>query len=140
MNSTPRAGDGESGQLHQIGEVSDLIGLSLRTIRHYEDVGVVTPAERSPGGFRLYSDRDIERLRRVMGMKPMGFTLEEIHEVLDLMDAAEAPDPPVTVWERLEMYSALAVERREKYERKLALAADFAARLQAICLEGRTVG
>jgi MerR family transcriptional regulator, copper efflux regulator len=120
--------------LHQIGEVSDLIGLSLRTIRHYEEVGVVVPSERTSGGFRLYSDRDIERLRKVMGMKPMGFTLEEIHEVLDLLDATEAPDAPDAVWVRLEMYSALAAERREKYERKLALASDFTAQLQAICL------
>src|SRR5690348_10590123 len=43
----------------QIGEVADRIGLSLRTIRYYEEVGLITPSARSPGGFRLYTEDDV---------------------------------------------------------------------------------
>lgn len=52
-------------EMHQIGEVAEAVGLSLRTIRYYEEVGVVPPWGRTAGGFRLYTDDDIERLRLV---------------------------------------------------------------------------
>jgi DNA-binding transcriptional MerR regulator len=70
--------------LHQIGVVADTVGLSLRTIRHYEEVGLVVPSGRSQGGFRLYTDADIDRLVKIKAMKPFGFSLEEISEVLSL--------------------------------------------------------
>ena len=46
----------------QIGEVAARVGLSLRTIRHYDGIGLVMPSERSVGGFRLYSEADVQRL------------------------------------------------------------------------------
>jgi DNA-binding transcriptional MerR regulator len=116
--------------LYQIGEVAELIGLSLRTIRHYEEVGVVVPSGRSAGGFRLYTDLDVERLRKVMGMKPIGFTLEEIRDVVELLDLLDGGDTGPEVLDRLKMYAALATERTEKYERKLALGREFSAMLQ----------
>jgi MerR family copper efflux transcriptional regulator len=124
---TPKSppGSAERVHLYQIGEVAETIGLSLRTIRHYEEVGVVVPSGRSPGGFRLYTDSDIERLRRVMGMKPIGFSLEEIRDVLDLLDASEAAEPSPEVFDRLRMFAALAVERREKYRTRLHLGEAF---------------
>jgi DNA-binding transcriptional MerR regulator len=120
----------DRANLLQIGEVADQVGLSLRTIRHYEEVGVIAPSTRTDGGYRLYSDRDVERLRKVMGMKPMGFTLEEIRDLLDLLDAADGPVVPESVQDRLTMYAALATERRDKYRRKLELANDFTSMLQ----------
>ena len=75
-----------------------------------------------------------------MGMKPIGFTLEEINDVLNLLERVDVGDTPAEVWERLEMYAALAVERREKYRRKLELATDFTTRLQATCAAGRANG
>ena len=74
-------------ELHQIGAVAERVGLSLRTIRHYEEVGLVTPTGRSAGGFRLYTDADVDRLSQVKVMKPLGFSLEETHEVLELLVA-----------------------------------------------------
>ncbi len=68
---------GDDAVTHQIGEVAELVGLSLRTIRHYEEVDLVPPSGRSSGGFRLYTDADIARLRLVKHMKPLDFTLEE---------------------------------------------------------------
>jgi DNA-binding transcriptional MerR regulator len=70
--------------LHQIGAVADRVGLSLRTIRHYGEVGLVIPSGRSSGGFRLYTEADIERLAQVKVMKPLGLTLEETARLLEL--------------------------------------------------------
>ena len=81
-----------SGRM-QIGEVAERIGLSLRTIRHYEEVGLAVPSARSEGGFRLYAESDVERLRVIMQMKPLGFSLEEMRELLELLDAGDAADP-----------------------------------------------
>lgn len=72
--------------MSQIGEVAEAVGLSLRTIRHYEEVGLVRPSGRSAGGFRLYTDEDVERLRLVKQMKPLDFTLEEMRELLSVRD------------------------------------------------------
>lgn len=76
-----------SGQHKQIGEVADLVGLSLRTIRYYEEMDLVVPSARSTGGFRLYTDADVARLQLIKRMKPLGFTLEETRDVLGILDA-----------------------------------------------------
>ncbi|GAA4874793.1 MerR family transcriptional regulator [Saccharopolyspora cebuensis] len=72
----------------QIGEVAERTGLSLRTIRYYDEVGLVVPSARSQGGFRLYTEPDIDRLGTVQRMKPLNLPLEEMRELLDLLDAA----------------------------------------------------
>jgi DNA-binding transcriptional MerR regulator len=121
---------------YQIGEVARAVGLSLRTIRHYEEVGLIVPSARSAGGFRLYTDRDIERLRRVMGMKPMGFSLEEIRDVLELFDAAQEPGAPREVLESLQSYADLTSERRAKYQRNLDLASELIAAILVLTSAG----
>ncbi len=66
----------------QIGQVAERTELSIRTLRHWEEVGLVTPSARSSGGFRLYTEDDIDRLRTIRRMKPLGFTLDEMKELL----------------------------------------------------------
>jgi DNA-binding transcriptional MerR regulator len=122
----------------QIGEVADSLGLSLRTLRHYDELGVVSPSGRSVGGFRLYTDEDVARLRTVMGLKPIGFALEEIREVLELLALVEDPDAPQEAWDRLDIYAALASERFEKHRARIELAADLTGRLTAITEAHRT--
>jgi MerR family copper efflux transcriptional regulator len=104
-----------TGDMHQIGEVASQVGLSLRTIRHYEEVDVVPPSGRTSGGFRLYTDDDIDRLRLVKDLKPLGFTLDEMRRVLGLRDqlAAVTPgsDDEVRVRELLAGFAAVADER-----------------------------
>lgn len=78
----------------QIGEVAEHTGLSLRTIRYYEEVGLVVPSARSQGGFRLYTEPDIDRLQLIKRMKPLGFQLEEMREVLAVLDPLPG-NPPV---------------------------------------------
>jgi DNA-binding transcriptional MerR regulator len=75
------------GSLAQIGEVADLLGLSLRTLRHWEEVGLIVPSARTEGGFRLYSRDDVARLEIVMRMKPLGLNLSEVRRLLELVEA-----------------------------------------------------
>lgn len=114
---------GAHGML-QIGEVADRIGLSLRTIRYYEEVGLAVPSARSDGGFRLYTEDDVERLRVIMQMKPLGFSLEEMRELLTaLADGGPA--------DRLAHYRAAAAERVDALRAQLGTAEAFADRLRA---------
>lgn len=78
--------------LHQIGEVAKRVGLSLRTVRYYEEMGLITPERRTDGGFRLYTDENIERLLTIKQMKPIGFKLQEMRELLDIRDALRSLD------------------------------------------------
>jgi DNA-binding transcriptional MerR regulator len=119
----------------QIGEVAERTGLSLRTIRHYEDVGLVTPSARSKGGFRLYTETDVDRLMVIRRMKPLDFSLEEMRELLDITDRLAATDDPPSgeerdrLRERLDSYRKVADARCETLRARLMAAEDFAATL-----------
>jgi DNA-binding transcriptional MerR regulator len=69
--------------LVQIGEVAERAKLSLRTVRYYEEMGLVSPEARTEGGFRLYSDAQVDRLLLIKRMKPLGFSVQEMRELLD---------------------------------------------------------
>jgi MerR family transcriptional regulator, copper efflux regulator len=115
--------------LLQIGQVAERTGLSLRTIRFYEENGLVRPTTRSDGGFRLYSDDDVARLEVIKRMKPLGFRLEEMQELLDLLAglAAHPEDPVLT--DRLRMFHEAAAARVEALREQLSIAQSFAAGL-----------
>jgi DNA-binding transcriptional MerR regulator len=76
-------------ELSQIGGVAEGLGVSTRTIKYYEELGLVSPENRSPGGFRLYNASDVERLQRILRLKNMGFSLAAIREFLSVRDAAQ---------------------------------------------------
>ena len=118
-------------RLAQIGQVAERTGLSLRTIRFYEESGLVVPTARTEGGFRLYSDDDVARLEVIKRMKPLGFSLEEMRELLTLLaDLAAAPaaDRDRLV-DRLRMFHEAARVRVDALRAELAVAEDFAATL-----------
>lgn len=79
----------EPAELSQIGGVAERLGVSTRTIKYYEELGLVAPENRSPGGFRLYNAQDVERLQRILRLKNMGFSLAAIREFLSVRDAAQ---------------------------------------------------
>ncbi len=116
----------------QIGEVAEQTGLSMRTIRYYEEVGLVTPSSRTTGGFRLYSDLDVARLRLIMRMKRVEFSLEETKDVLGLLDALEQGhgSTDASVLERLQMYHELADARVASLREQLEVAEGFASDLR----------
>lgn len=87
----PEDGVGEVG-FFQIGEVAERTGLSLRTVRYYDEEGLVRASSRSEGGFRLYSGRDIARLELVKRMKALGLSIEEMGRLADELERAAHPD------------------------------------------------
>ncbi len=111
----------------QIGEAADRVGLSIRTIRHYEEAGLIVPSARSDGGFRLYTEPDLDRLRVVKRMKPLGFTLDEMRDLLAILDDLTAGTGDRTVLlERLAGYHEAALARVRTLHDQLATAEGFA--------------
>lgn len=117
--------------LLQIGQVAERTGLSLRTIRFYEENGLVRPTSRSDGGFRLYSDDDVARLEVVKRMKPLGFRLEEMQELLGLLDELAAHPADAALSDRLRMFHEAATARVHALREQLAIAEGFAGDLAA---------
>ena len=113
-----------------IGAVAERTGLSLRTLRHYDDVGLLRPSGRSEGGFRLYTSEDVDRLLLIRRMKPLGFSLEEMADLLALVDAPAAGGRPSDVDLRLAAYVETARERRADLAAKLAMADELIALLE----------
>ena len=72
----------------QIGEVAEQLGLTPRTLRYYEEIGLLEPPSRMEGGFRLYSAADINRLENIVQLKRLlGFSLAEIKQVVEAMES-----------------------------------------------------
>jgi len=118
----------------QIGEVAEQTGLSLRTIRYYEEVGLVRPSARSAGGFRLYDESDVARLKLIRRMKPLDFTLEEMRDVLDVLAQLESDElggsDRSAMLERLTMYREAADARVAALREQLGVAEEFAGDLR----------
>lgn len=75
-----RHGPNEQHRLYRIGELSRLSGVSPRTIDYYTGLGLLAPAKRSNGNYRLYDDETLSRIRRIEYLKAQKFSLEEIRE------------------------------------------------------------
>lgn len=83
-NQAPAAPDSGREQLLRIQAVAEDVGLTPRSIRYYEEIGLLKPAARSEGAYRLYDGDDIERLRFIKGLRDdAGFSLAEIGQLLE---------------------------------------------------------
>ena len=123
----------ESTEMMHIGELADRTGLSLRTIRHYDEIGLLEPSGRSDGGFRLYSSEDLSRLLLIRRMKPLGFSLEEMKGLLDVIDALGTTDETgrEDVRADLDRFITETIERRSKLQQQLNWADEFLELLRA---------
>jgi DNA-binding transcriptional MerR regulator len=87
------AGTGEASsraRLLRIHEAAAEVGLTPRSVRYYEEIGLLTPAARSEGDYRLYDDTDLERLRFIKGLRDdAGFSLAEVARLLEDEEARE---------------------------------------------------
>lgn len=75
----------------EIRELAECTGIPAKTIRYYESIGVLPPPERKPNGYRVYRKADVERVQFVAGARSLGFSLDDIAEILALRDRREAP-------------------------------------------------
>src|SRR5450759_252945 len=91
-----------------VGEVAKLAHVSVRTLHHYDSIGLLVPSERSESGYRLYGEADLEKLQQVLFFRELGFGLDQITRIIR--------DP--------------AFDRREALEMQRRMLADKTARLQ----------
>jgi DNA-binding transcriptional MerR regulator len=66
-----------------IGRVAVLTGLTVRALHHYDDIGLVSPTQRSAAGYRLYTDADLRRLQQVLLFRELGFALDAVRDLID---------------------------------------------------------
>lgn len=112
----------------QIGQVAARTELSIATVRHYDEVGLVTPSARSTGGFRLYTEADIERLLLIRRMKPLGFTLADMKDLLDALDTLNggaSTQQRTAAAQHLQACESKARESAEKLRKHLAYAEEL---------------
>ena len=128
-------------RLLRINEVAAEVGLTTRAIRYYEEIGLLEPAARSDGDYRLYDESDLERLRFIRNLRDdAGFSLAQIGQLLE-DDAARERNR-----ERLRESSdpaerrALLVDARERVARQIEILEAKAARLAAMIEEARARG
>ena len=74
------------GKLYRVGEVATLTRVSIRTLHHYDRIGLLSPAAHSSGGYRLYDEPDLLRLQQILTLRYLGFSLKRIGELLDRPD------------------------------------------------------
>ena len=106
----------------RVGEVAERLEVSPRTIKYYEEIGLVEPEERSAGGFRLYGSGEIERLERVLQMKSIGYSLAAIRELLAVRNRAQEADKVKVLGTAAEH---LREREREASERVLKIREDL---------------
>ncbi len=68
---------------YTVGRAADLAGVTVRTLHHYDRIGLLKPGEWSEGGYRRYDPADLERLHRILSYRELGLALEDIASLLD---------------------------------------------------------
>ncbi|MDY7089720.1 MAG: MerR family transcriptional regulator [Actinomycetota bacterium] len=88
-----------------VGRVAELAGVTVRTLHHYDEIGLLRPSGRTAAGYRAYGAADVERLREVLAYRRLGFGLREIAELVD--------DPSIDAVEHLRRLRGLLVRQRD---------------------------
>ncbi|MFD7153520.1 MerR family transcriptional regulator [Kribbella sp. NPDC059898] len=97
----------------RVGELADATGLSVRTLHHYDEIGLLRPGWRSTSGHRQYDAADVRRLHRIVALRGFGLSLAEIGQVLD----GELTDPRALIRTQVEVVEeqlAAATQVRDK--------------------------
>lgn len=109
---------------YTVGRVAEIAGVTVRTLHHYDEIGLLTPGDRSSAGYRRYDDADLERLQQILLYRELGFTLEEITAILD--------DPEVAARAHLRRQHGLLKDRIARLQ-EMVTAVEY-------MLEARKVG
>jgi MerR family copper efflux transcriptional regulator len=118
----------ERRELRQIGDLAKETGKTVRAIHLYEELGLLTPAGRSKGRFRLYGRESLVRIRWIGRLQDMGFSLTDIQTVVREWERAE--NAPGAMKRMREVYARKLEETREQKRRLEELEADLSASLQ----------
>jgi len=103
-----------------IGDVAKRLGLSLRTIRYYEELGILKPRGRTAGHFRLYTEEDVKRLEAVQSLKSLGYSLKQVQDAMRAAAHSKTGHELVTgVLSDLGKQEALAREQLRYYRQTL---------------------
>ncbi|MED1738640.1 MerR family transcriptional regulator [Bacillus swezeyi] len=95
----------------KVKEVADLVGISVRTLHHYDEIGLLTPAEITEAGYRLYSDDDLEKLQQILFFRELDFPLKKIKNILD--------SPSFDRNEALQMHRKMLLEKRRRLDQMI---------------------
>src|SRR5688572_25988984 len=74
--------------LLKVGDLARRTGLSVRTLHHYDEIGLLSPSHRTDSGHRLYAAADVARLQQVVSLRQLGLSLEEVRDCLDRPDCS----------------------------------------------------
>ena len=96
-----------------VGQVAAAAGVSVRTLHHWDAVGLLVPSGRTAAGYRTYGPGDLERLRQVLTYRELGFSLEDVRRLLD--------DPEVDALDHLRRQQALLADRIARLQSVAAL-------------------
>jgi len=93
---------------YKVKEVADLVGISVRTLHHYDEIGLLKPESISSAGYRLYTDSNLERLQQILFFKELDFNLQEIKKILD--------NPNFDREKALLLHKELLIKKKERLE------------------------
>jgi DNA-binding transcriptional MerR regulator len=97
---------------YPVGKVAGLAGVTVRTLHHYDEIGLLSPSGRSSAGYRSYSDAELDRLQRILFYRELGFSLEAIATIVD--------DPGTDAQAHLKRQRELLTGRIEQLNRMVA--------------------
>lgn len=110
----------EGEQLYKIGQVGKRACVTLRTIRYYEELGLIGPTVRTKGGFRLYTEKSIERLRFIQGLRLLDFPLSKIRQLFRIREMAQSGDEASRqMMQLLKNQQREAARKKGQYEKML---------------------
>ncbi len=96
----------------KVKEVADLVGISVRTLHHYDAIGLLSPEETTDSGYRIYSSNDLEVLQQILFFKELGFPLKKIKENIY--------SPSFNRKEALELQRKMLLEKRSRIDKMIA--------------------
>ncbi|MDF2963574.1 MAG: antibiotic resistance transcriptional regulator, MerR family [Paenibacillus sp.] len=96
----------------RVKEVADLVGISVRTLHHYDEIGLLTPEETTESGYRLYSNDNLELLQQILFFKELGFPLKEIKNIISR--------PSFDRQEALTLHRKMLLEKSRRLDKMIA--------------------
>lgn len=95
----------------KVKEVADLVGISVRTLHHYDEIGLLIPEDMTQAGYRIYSEKNLEHLQQILFFKELGFSLKKIKEIME--------SPTFNRQEALTKQHQMLLEKRKRIDQMI---------------------